>query len=104
MRKLVFTLCFGFLLFIPTVAVQADCGVCGDLTGDGFVDIDDIVAFVNWYYPTPPAMPETPECPLGGDVNCDSGVQSWELQYLFDYIFNGGPAPCDPEEWPACAE
>ncbi|MEZ5357942.1 MAG: hypothetical protein R3F48_03865 [Candidatus Zixiibacteriota bacterium] len=102
MRKLVLMFCLGLILCLSATSLNADCGVCGDLTGDGNVDISDVTAFVNWYYRWPD--PITPNCEQGADMNCDNSVQLWELDYLVDYLFNFGPAPCDPVEWPACAE
>ncbi|MEZ5357944.1 MAG: hypothetical protein R3F48_03875 [Candidatus Zixiibacteriota bacterium] len=101
MRKFIILFCFGILLCASTASLNAECGLCGDLDGDGTVDMTDVTAFIAWYYQWPPI---TPECPGGGDINCDNSVQIWELDYIIAYLYEGGPAPCDPEVWPACAE
>ncbi len=100
MRKLLALLALGVLFMIPATSTSADCGVCGDLTGDGQVNISDVVAYVDWIYTWP--NPITPTCPSGGDVNCDNGATSTDLDIIVDWMFNGGPAPCDPVAFPAC--
>lgn len=40
------------------------------------------------------------ECPCG-DANCDDGLNSGDIVYLMNYLYNGGPPP--PMEDPECA-
>ncbi len=98
MRKLLLTLCFGLLLCAPTTSLSADCGLCGDINGDGSVDIGDVTAYIIWLQPPFPF----PDCPADGDVNCDNSRSGKDLDILIDYLFENGPAPCDTDEWPAC--
>lgn len=89
-------------MFAPATA-SAECGLCGDLNGDGQVDIIDMVAFIDWFtYPDP----IVPACPLAADVNCDGKINvnyadpynpNWDLGYFIQWMFMGGPAPCDPD-------
>ncbi len=105
MKKLMFLIAGMALVFVATTGTaSADCGLCGDLTGDGAVNILDVAAFVDWYYHYPNGA--TPACPDAADVNCDGavrincydpGYECDDLQYLINYLFKGGPAPCDPD-------
>jgi hypothetical protein len=67
--------------------------ICGDASGDGLVDIDDIVFLVEWMFGGGPA----PEPLVSGDVHrtdCpDVVVDIDDVVYLVEYIFGGGPAP-----------
>jgi PKD repeat protein len=66
-------------------ALQYDCG---DVNGDGAVDISDRVYLQAFIFGGGPA-------PIGsGDVNCDTSVDISDCVYLINYIFGGGPAPC----------
>ncbi|MEZ5359133.1 MAG: hypothetical protein R3F48_09920 [Candidatus Zixiibacteriota bacterium] len=100
MRKVVFTFIMGALFLLPTVS-SADCGMCGDLTGDGEINISDLVAFVDWYYDS---NHPTPNCPGDADLNCDNAVIRQDIDIMVNYMFYDGPAPCDPVAFPACAE
>ncbi len=98
MKKLLVLLAGTALIFIAaTGSASAECDLCGDVNGDGFVDIDDVVALINWMFP-PEWPPVTPECPNAGDVNCDTGVTTADIDYLMDYIFSSGPPPCDTDD------
>jgi len=70
-------------------------GVLGDLTGDGVVDVFDVVALIAVAFE---GMP-----PPGGytraDVNGDCVVDVFDVVYLIDYTFSGGAAPV-----PGCAK
>ncbi len=90
-------------LFAPGTA-SAECGMCGDLNGDGEVNVFDMTALIDWFtYPNP----VVPACPYAGDVNCDGIVNvnyadvynpNWDLGYLIQYLFMGGPPPCDTDD------
>jgi hypothetical protein len=62
----------------------------GDLTGDGQVDIGDVVYLINYLYRSGPA----PNPPDIGDVNCDGTTDLGDVVYLVSYLYHGGPPPC----------
>jgi len=63
----------------------------GDLTGDGNVNLGDIIAMVNAIFKSmnPPPLQT-------GDVNCDNKVNLGDIVYLVNFIFKGSSAPCNP--------
>jgi len=67
--------------------------VCGDVSGDGFVNINDPVWIINHifgggYWDVP--------CPLeSSDVNCSGAVNISDAVIIINYIFSNGNAPCD---------
>jgi hypothetical protein len=62
----------------------------GDVSGDGNVDLVDVVYLINYLLMNGP-----PPDPLWvGDVNCDSDIGLVDVVYLINYIFKGGPPPC----------
>ncbi len=100
MRKCILFLCIGIILSAPTASLNAECGLCGDLNGDGSINIVDLVAFSNMCNQFPPIEPA---CPQGADMDCNGAVFCSEMTILINYMFYGGPAPCDTDEWPACS-
>jgi len=66
--------------------------VCGDLTGNGFVDIGDAVYLINFIFKGGPA----PYPYDSGNVNGDQAINIGDAVYYIDYIFRGGPAPNCP--------
>lgn len=68
----------------------AQKAICGDVNGDGQVDVGDIVFLLNYVYnggvaPVPLQL---------GDVNCDGHVDFADAVYLVKYDFKNGMAPC----------
>ncbi len=66
--------------------------VCGDLDGDGEVNVADLTYFVEWlfYGGPPPARVDRADIDGSGSPNVA------DLTYLVDYLFFGGPPPsCD---------
>ena len=79
----------------PPTEVDTVCWwVCGDVTGDGVIDIGDVVYLINYLYKNGPA-PDPLEV---GDVNaCDAVVDLGDVVYLINYLFRNGPPPyCCP--------
>ena len=68
--------------------------VFGDCTGDGVVDVADVVLLINYLY----KGEESPN-PYGkGDPNRDCIIDVADLVYLINYLYKNGPAPlkgCD---------
>ena len=66
--------------------------MCGDATGDGVVDLGDIVYEINYVFRNgPPPVPRAV-----GDVNCDGIEDLGDIVYKINYVFRGGPPPCSP--------
>jgi hypothetical protein len=64
----------------------------GDATGDGGIDIGDLVYLVNFLYREGPAP-----IPLeAGDANCSGFVTVGDVVYLVNYLFRGGDPPGCP--------
>jgi hypothetical protein len=80
--------------------IQEASYVCGDATGEGAVDIDDVVFLIAYIFSGGP-----PPDPLeSGNADCMSGVDIDDVVWLIAYIFSGGNAPCDTDgdEMPDC--
>jgi hypothetical protein len=61
----------------------------GDLTGNGVIDIEDVIFLLNFFFahgPEPIPME-------AGDVNYDLHVDSDDALFLVSYLFLGGPPP-----------
>lgn len=65
---------------------------CGDVTGNGYVDIGDAIYIINYIFKEGPA----PDPYSNGDVNGDLAVNIGDAVYYINYIFRGGPAPSCP--------
>ena len=64
-------------------------GQDGDLNGDGDIDLEDVIYFVNYIFHDGP-----PPNPLAaGDINGDCFITVADIIYLANYILNHGPAP-----------
>lgn len=61
----------------------------GDATGDGQVDISDVVHLIAFIF-SGGAAPVPLEC---AEVSCDGAVDISDAVYLIAYIFSGGPEP-----------
>ena len=77
----------NFLPFVDSMEVGSQKG---DVTGDGEINIADVVFLINYLYRDGPA-PDPLEM---GDVNCDDEINLGDVVYLIDYLFRGGPPPC----------
>ena len=64
--------------------------ICGDVNGDGVVDVGDVVYLINYLFKSGPA----PSPREAGDVNTDNNVDVGDVVYLINYLFKSGPAPC----------
>jgi len=74
----------------PEVIVPAHLHVMrGDVTGDGVVNIADVVYLLNYVFRDGPA----PDPLEQGDANCDGIVDIADVIFLIHYLFIGGPPP-----------
>ncbi|MEW6051124.1 MAG: GEVED domain-containing protein [Candidatus Zixiibacteriota bacterium] len=63
---------------------------CGDMNGDGLVNMADITHIINYYFNYGPcAVP----CEAA-DANCDNVANIADIVYLVEYVNAGGPPPC----------
>jgi hypothetical protein len=63
---------------------------CGDCTGDGLVDLGDVIYLTSFLYKSGPA----PDPFCRGDANCDGAVNVSDVVRLINYLFRFGPLPC----------
>ncbi len=63
--------------------------LCGDLDGNRFVSISDIVYFIAYLFSGGPAPVQQ-----SADINCDGRVNLTDAVYGINFIFLAGPAPC----------
>jgi hypothetical protein len=83
----------------PELKCRAEnaCGVPGDLTQDGTVDVFDVVASIDITFAGQPPIPSPPGCPWDlSDVNCDGTTDVFDVIALIDYVFQGGATPPNP--------
>ncbi|GEM_PF-1484682 len=74
------------LLGVPTHGQ----GVCGDVTGDGMVDIADLVYLIDYIFQQGPE----PISLVDADMDGCEGVDIADLGYLIAFLFGYGPPPC----------
>ncbi|MCP4633301.1 MAG: hypothetical protein GY855_10280, partial [candidate division Zixibacteria bacterium] len=63
--------------------------LCGDLNGDGKIDILDIVFLINFKY----KGGLEPDPQYSADVNSDTNIDILDIVYLINYKYKGGPEP-----------
>src|SRR5574341_1871142 len=66
----------------------------GDVTGEGSILLNDIVALINFRFKSGPAP--TPLC--RGDANGDGSILLPDIVYLINRVFKSGPAPVKSKE------
>jgi hypothetical protein len=64
--------------------------LCGDVNGDGLVNVSDIVYLLYFIFDGGPP----PVVWSAGDVNCDQVINVTDLVIMINYVFGAGPAPC----------
>jgi hypothetical protein len=72
--------------------VKIELFIRGDATGDGIINVGDVVFLVNYLYRGDiPPFPED-----AGDANCDGVVNVGDVVYLVNYLYRDGDPPgCD---------
>lgn len=71
-------------------AIEYSFYTTGDVTGDGRIDLSDVIYLLNYLYKNGSA----PSPVLLGDVDCDDEVGTGDVVYLVNYLYKEGPAPC----------
>jgi protocatechuate 3,4-dioxygenase beta subunit len=66
--------------------------VVGDVTGEGSVDLGDVVFLINYLYKSDLA----PNPLMTGDLNCDGALNLGDVVYLISYLYKSGSPPCNP--------
>jgi hypothetical protein len=62
---------------------------CGDASGDGVIDVGDLVYEVNYLY----KGGDAPDPILSGDATCDQIVDVGDVVYLVNYLYRLGDSP-----------
>jgi len=66
--------------------------ICGDVNGDGVIDLGDVLHLIGWLYKGGPAAVAFE----AADVDCSGVIDLGDVLYLINYLYKGGPRPCDP--------
>ncbi len=66
--------------------------VYGDVSGDGYFDIEDLVMFIGYAFDGA----ETPVNIQAAEVTCDGIIDIEDIVFLVEYMFDNGPAPYCP--------
>ena len=64
--------------------------VVGDVTGEGSVDLGDVVFLINYLYKNGLA----PNPLMTGDLNCDGALNLGDVVYIINYLYKQGSSPC----------
>ncbi len=91
----------GFGLVDPMASLTFDPVMCGDVDGNGYCDLSDIVALVS-YVCGIDDIPVQPSVTFlaAADVDSDPGVTSNDVAYLLEYYLQLGTPPCQSQEAP----
>jgi hypothetical protein len=81
---------FDFNPPVITNTVHNHIFLCGDVNGDGVVQLGDVVYLISYQYKNGPA----PVPIQAGDVNLNGVVDLGDVVYLITYQYKGGPPPC----------
>jgi len=74
------------------VTLIVNGGNCGDVNGDGLVNLLDIIALIQFLY-----KPNSPAVPLmGGDCDGNAKIDILDITYLINNLYRGGPSPNCP--------
>ena len=73
--------------FFQVISVAGEPEICGDATGDGDINVLDVVFLIDYRYRNGPAP-----YPLNGsDVNGDGNISILDMVYLIDFKYKDGP-------------
>lgn len=63
--------------------------ICGDVNGDGKIELSDVLYLANYMLKEGP-----PPSPVeAGNIDCVNGINLADVIYLANYLLKGGPAP-----------
>jgi hypothetical protein len=65
--------------------------VCGDASGDGLINLLDILYLIAYRYNTPPGPAPDPE--IFADADGDGLINLIDILYLIDYLYSQPPGP-----------
>ena len=71
------------------VSVFMNLGYCGDLNGDGFISVFDVMFLIDYLYSGGPEPESIRLC----DVNSDSVTNIFDIVFLLKYLYMNGPEP-----------
>ena len=97
-----FELGIGFWYGSAPPEETCDCGVWGDVSGDGLINPIDVVMMVNFVYKGNDTRVQPPNCSRqAGDVNCDNAVNPVDVVRYVNYVYKGQTNafcadPCGP--------
>jgi len=75
---------------------SCDCGVWGDVTGEGSINPVDVTVMVQFVYYQNDMRTQPPNCPLeAGDVNCDGSVNAQDVTYYVQCVYFQNDMFCD---------
>ena len=72
------------------LTIQVGTSLCGDCTGEGNIDLGDVVCLIGYLYKEGP--PPDPLCQ--GDANGDGSRDVGDVVLLINYLFRSSFAPC----------
>lgn len=65
--------------------------ICGDASGDGVVNLIDILHLISYLYDNPRGVP--PLSFVYSNVNSDSNINLLDILYLIEYLYGNPPGP-----------
>jgi len=74
----------------PELCQADEFAICGDVNGNSYLSIADVVYLVTYLYSGGPPPPDPIE---RADANNDCLVNSADITYLINYLFGNGPLP-----------
>lgn len=90
------TLLIFILIIITAGSVRSQEIVCGDVDGDGLINLMDITYLIKYLYYNGPAPPS----PAAADVDVSGQINILDATYLIDFLYMNGPEPCPESPWP----
>lgn len=88
-------------VIIPSSTAECDCGVWGDVTGEGNIDPLDVMYMVNHVFRKLDALVQPASCPYtSGDADCDEVVTPLDVVLITNIVFrSNGLGSCGNPCW-----